>query len=87
MSAAPTHIAIDAMEHAVSNDRAMPDLLRELTVPVVAINPDHPPTDVEALRRHGVSTVLMSGVGHFGMLEDPETFNRVLTEIVATFTR
>jgi pimeloyl-ACP methyl ester carboxylesterase len=56
-------------------------------VPVVAINPDHPPTDVEALRRHGVSTVLMSGVGHFGMLEDPETFNRVLTEIVATFTR
>jgi hypothetical protein len=33
--------------------------LRELTVPMVGTNPDARPTDTEALRRHGVSTVLM----------------------------
>jgi pimeloyl-ACP methyl ester carboxylesterase len=28
----------------------------------------------------------MSGVGHFVMMEDPETFNRLLSEIVEEFT-
>ena len=59
--------------------------LRELTAPVVAINPDARPTDTEALRRHGVKTVLMSGVGHFLMMEDPDRFNRLLGEVVEEF--
>jgi len=29
----------------------------------------------------------MSRVGHFVMLEDPETFNRLLAEAVAEFVR
>jgi pimeloyl-ACP methyl ester carboxylesterase len=29
--------------------------------------------------------MLMSGVGHFVMMEDPETFNRLLDEIVEEF--
>jgi sigma-B regulation protein RsbQ len=56
--------------------------LRQLTAPVVAINPDYRPTDVQALQRHGVSTVLMRGVGHFLMLEDPQRFNRLLDETI-----
>ncbi len=82
MSAAPPEIAVDALEHAISNDRAMPALLRELRMPVWAINPDHRPTDIDGLRRHGVNAVLMAGVGHFLMLEDPDGFNRVLGEVV-----
>jgi hypothetical protein len=38
MASAPPEIAIDAMRHAMSNDRAMPGLLMRLTA-VVAINP------------------------------------------------
>ena len=87
MSAAPPEIALDALEHAVGNDRAILAGLRELSAPVVAINPDYRPTDVEALRRHGVTTVLMPGVGHFLMMEDPDTFNRLLGEVVEQLTR
>jgi pimeloyl-ACP methyl ester carboxylesterase len=54
-------------------------------VPVVAINPDYRPTDVEALRRHGVRAVVMPGVAHFLMMEDPETFNRLLDEAIEGF--
>ena len=87
MSAAPPEIAIDALEHAVGNDRAILAGLRELTPPVVSINPDYRPTDTEALSRYAVRTVVMSGVGHFLMLEDPDTFNRLLGEAIDEFKR
>jgi hypothetical protein len=29
----------------------------------------------------------MSGVGHFNMMEDPETFNRLLEETIREFVR
>jgi pimeloyl-ACP methyl ester carboxylesterase len=85
MSAAPPQIAIDALRHAVGNERGIVAGLRELTAPVVAINPDHRPTDTRALRRHGVKPVLLSGVGHFLMLEDPDRFNRLLGEVIEEF--
>ena len=85
MSAAPPEIAIDAMRHAVGNEPGVLAGLRKLTVPVVAINPDSRPTDTEALRRHGVDSVVMPGVGHFLMLEDPDRFNRLLGGVVDSF--
>jgi pimeloyl-ACP methyl ester carboxylesterase len=87
MSAAPPEIALDALQHAVGNERGILAGLRELRAPVVAINPDARPTDSQALRRHGVETVLMSGVGHFLMLEDPGRFNRLLGEVIEGFSR
>ena len=87
MSAAPPEIALDAIAHAVGNDGAVLARLRELTAPVVAINPDNRPIDVEALRAYGVETVLMSGVGHFLMLEDADGFNRLLADVVEGFAR
>ena len=42
------------------------------------INSDFQPTDSAAAERYGITTELMSGAGHFVMLEDSETFNRVL---------
>lgn len=86
MSAAPPEVALDVMENAVGNDQAIVAGLRELTSPVVAINPNYRPTDVEALRRHGVKTVLMAGVGHFSMMEDPDAFNLILGETIDEFT-
>jgi len=60
----------------------IPGLLSELGLPLVAINPDHRPTDVASLRRHGIETVIMPGVAHFLMIEDPERFNGVLARVI-----
>jgi pimeloyl-ACP methyl ester carboxylesterase len=87
MSAAPPEVAIEVMEHAVGNEPAVLAALPRLTAPVVAINAGHRPTDSEALRGHGVRAVVMPGVGHFLMLEDPATFNRLLGEVVDEFRR
>ena len=82
MSGAPPEVAVPALEHAISNDKAILAALPELTVPFVAINPDCRPADVEALQAHGVEGVLMPGVGHFLMMEDPDTFNRLLEQVI-----
>ncbi len=78
MSSAPPAVALGAMESAISFDREIPRALQELQLRVVAINPDSPATDIASMKRHGVDVVLMSGVGHFPMMEDPERFNRLL---------
>jgi pimeloyl-ACP methyl ester carboxylesterase len=87
MSAAPPEIAIDAARYSYGNQGAVLARLPELTAPVVAINPDYRPTDVESLRRHGVEAVLTPGVGHLLFLEDPETFNQLLSESIQRFEK
>jgi pimeloyl-ACP methyl ester carboxylesterase len=82
MSAAPLEVAVPALEDSYGNEPAVIVALSRLQTPVVAINPDYRPTDVEGLRRHGVKAVLMPGVGHFEMMEDPERFNRLLQHAV-----
>jgi pimeloyl-ACP methyl ester carboxylesterase len=83
MASAPPEVGIDELVHAVSNHGAVLKHLQRLSMPKVAINPDYRPTDVESLARYGFETVLMSQVGHFMMLEDPEQFNRLLEETIA----
>ncbi len=34
---------------------------------------------------HGMDVVIMSGVGHFVMMEDPERFNALLASAIAEF--
>jgi pimeloyl-ACP methyl ester carboxylesterase len=87
MSSAHPQIAVPVLEHAFANDAAVLAALPELKAPIVAINADYEPNDIEALRRHGVEAVLMPGVGHFLMMEDPATFNRLLGETIEGFTR
>ena len=84
MSSAPPHIAVAALEPAITVEPAVVRALPQIDAPVVQISPR---ADVAALERHGVRTVLMPRVGHFPMLEAPETFNGILSEIVASFPR
>ncbi len=84
MASAPPDIALDALRHAFSNHGAVLAALRELAAAVVAINPDYRPSDARALGRYGVELVMMPGVGHFLMLEDPDTFNRLLEEAIGS---
>jgi pimeloyl-ACP methyl ester carboxylesterase len=83
MAAAPPVLA-DALFATFVNPGRVIDHLRELRIPVVAINQAEPPSDVAGLAAHGV-TVLTTrpGVGHFPMLEDPAGFNAVLDDVLA----
>jgi pimeloyl-ACP methyl ester carboxylesterase len=82
MSSAPPEIALNAMWHAFSHQQAAVTGVGELALPTVAINPDNGRTDIDSLARFGVHAVLMPGVGHFPMLEDPDGFNRLLAGVV-----
>jgi pimeloyl-ACP methyl ester carboxylesterase len=85
MSAAPPEVALNWLEHGATFEPAMLTGLREISAPIVAINPDYRPTDIAALQSFGVRTVLISGVGHFAMMEDPERFNRLLAGTIGEF--
>ena len=78
MSSAPPEVALSALQHAFSYSRQMPYTLEQLKLPVIAINPDNSPTDIESMKRYGVEVMIMQGIGHFLMMEDPERFNGIL---------
>jgi pimeloyl-ACP methyl ester carboxylesterase len=85
MAAAPEDVALGALEQTWSNDGPILESLPKVAAPIVAINSDMRPTNVEALERYGIRTLIAPGVGHFLMLEDPDTFNRLLGEAIAGF--
>jgi pimeloyl-ACP methyl ester carboxylesterase len=87
MCSAPAKVGIGAMQAYLSFDRK--EALKQVRVPIYCINSDMRPTNVEAGRRYAQAfeVKLMSGVGHFVMLEDAETFNRLLTETVNELSR
>jgi pimeloyl-ACP methyl ester carboxylesterase len=85
MAAAPPAVGIGAREGSRCYHEELKNTLRSLGVPVVAINSDYRPNDLEAAQRCGVEIRLMSGTGHFVMMEDPDTFNRLLEDAVRGF--
>jgi pimeloyl-ACP methyl ester carboxylesterase len=82
MSSARPEVGIRAMQGLASFNAK--EALKQVRVPIYCINSDMRRTNVEAGRRYAASfeVKLMSGVGHFVMLEDPETFNRLLAETI-----
>ena len=87
MSAAPPSVALGAMESSLSFEREVPPALQKLRLPVVAINPDRPPTDLASMKSFGVEVLLMPKVGHFMMMENPEGFNPLLREAIGKIVR
>ena len=82
MSSAPPDIALAAMYHSFSYNNVMPHTLETLRLPVIAINPDNAPTDTASMNRYGVDVMIIPGVGHFVMMEDPPRFNRILENAI-----
>ena len=86
MSLADPKVAISAMNESLggylTGDAAK--LFDELDVPVVAVNADLWPTDVEANRRHikDFELIELDGLDHFLMLKAPERFNPTLEQAV-----
>ena len=83
MSAAPPEVAIPAIIALMAMDYG--PILAELDLPIIAVNSAGAPTDEAGIRavEPRFKVVNLQGVGHFPMLEDPQTFNRVLERIVA----
>lgn len=83
MSAAPPEVAIPAVVALMAMDYG--PALAELDLPIIAVNSAGSPTDEAGIRavEPRFKVVNLQGVGHFLMLEDPQTFNQVLERIVA----
>ena len=88
MSSAPQEVGSGALEGYVDfqNDEII-RVLQEVQAPITCINSDKYPTNAEANQHYAPSfkALIMSGVGHFNMIEDPETFNRLLEETIQEF--
>jgi pimeloyl-ACP methyl ester carboxylesterase len=78
MASAPAAVGVSALRQTLLNGARIPAALRELRLPVVAINADREPTDETSLARHGVKAIVVPRIGHFVQLEDPTRFNRAL---------
>ena len=63
--------------------------LREVKVPIRAINADRVPTDLTVNRKYApqFDVVIIKGTGHYPMLEDPARFNQMLAEILRNLPR
>jgi len=90
ISSAPPEVGIGAAEAAVNfANNEIIQVLREVKAPITCINSDMYQTNVETNQRYAPSfkAKIMSGVGHFNMMEDPETFNRLLDETIQEFVQ
>ena len=63
--------------------------MKEIKVPIKAINADLNPTMLEINRKYApqFDVVIIKGTGHYPMLEDPARFNQMLADILKTLPR
>ncbi|MBI5730971.1 MAG: alpha/beta hydrolase [Ignavibacteriales bacterium] len=87
MSSAPPRVAISAMQNLFSYHAFK--ALKDMNAPIISINCDRYPLNVEETRKHTKSfeVKMMNGVGHFVMLEDPQKFNKLLQESIDELVR
>jgi len=85
MSSAPRQVGLASLEalNRWRSDR-LRDALAAAGVPIIAINSDARSTDVASFETAfcNFKFKIMSGAGHFLMIEDPEAFNHVLGEAI-----
>lgn len=88
MAAAPPEVAISAMEDMLTRhaDGEAARHFEALTIPVVAINADLWPTDIEANRQllPEFDAVIMEESDHFLHMAKPDAFNRELERMIGT---
>jgi pimeloyl-ACP methyl ester carboxylesterase len=82
MSSAPPDVATSALREVFMNSQRLKATLLEQSIPMAVINSDYQPCDIQGLESYGISVSMMSDVGHFVMIEDAKTFNRLLEEAV-----
>lgn len=75
-------LAINALHPLYKTD--FKAFAKQVQVPVIAINSDASPTDIEANRKYlkDYDYVTIEGVGHYPMLEKPDEFNTILDGVI-----
>jgi pimeloyl-ACP methyl ester carboxylesterase len=85
MSSARPEIGIDAVRNLF--EWKGEEAFNALSIPKWTINSDYQKTNTEVAAKYGLKVELMSGVGHFVMLEDAQTFNKLLSGIIIQMER
>jgi pimeloyl-ACP methyl ester carboxylesterase len=82
----PPEISIAILERTLAYDPR--PALRDIKVPIVAVNADKFPTRLDHARKYApqFDALLVKGVGHYLMREDPAAFNAQLARAVARVT-
>lgn len=83
MCSTPIDIAYPVHDEMMTNGQRQGEGLLELRMKTIAINQSDGHRDVAAFAKHSIEVMSMPGVGHFVMLEDPQTFNCLLEEAIA----
>ena len=78
----PPEMAIAILKGIFTNDPV--PALREIKVPVHAINGDRAAADLAVNRKYApqFDATILKGVGHYPMLEDPARFNQALADVL-----
>jgi pimeloyl-ACP methyl ester carboxylesterase len=87
MSSAPPVVALSAIESSFNYSREITKALEEIKLPGVALNSDNAPTDTASMQHYGIEIVILPGLGHFLMMEDPKRFNEALERVIINFTK
>jgi len=82
MSSADPQVAINAFRNLANYD--LKSAAQKMEIPICSISADLWPMNLDANRKYAKTfkLKLMTGIGHFVMLEDPEKFNKLLEEII-----
>jgi sigma-B regulation protein RsbQ len=83
----PPELGIAIFKGIIAYDSAR--ALKEVKVPIRAINSDLNPTNLEVNRKYApqFDVVVIKGTGHYPMLEDPARFNELLSEVLKGFPK
>jgi len=87
MSSASPEVGSGIVRDMFLESLPLASVFEEVKAPIRCIASDRNTVNIEAARRYASSfhVVYMSDVGHFVMMEDPDTFNRLLDGIVEEF--
>jgi pimeloyl-ACP methyl ester carboxylesterase len=80
-------VALEILRAVLTHD-ARPTL-REIKVPIIAINADLTPTEGPINRKYApqFQVVMIKGTGHYPMLEDPARFNALLADAIKKISK
>lgn len=89
MSSAPQAVGIGAIRAEFDFLNDLTRIVKDMEAPITCINSDVEPTRTEVNRRYapGFQAKIMSGVGHFNMMEASDIFNALLEETVKEYER
>ena len=83
--ATDTSISIKTMEAIMQSELTTKERLSKLTIPVHVITSEYAPTNktqMNAVCKAGFKEKIITGVGHYPMVEQPNEFNRLLMETI-----